>query len=63
MRVPAIELSECIRCGICVDLSPEIFTFSPSGYVVVLERTCYPVEDVDDAIKNCPGDCIFWQDA
>jgi ferredoxin len=27
----------------------------------VIELAAYPVALVDEAIKNCPEDCIFWE--
>ncbi|MDX9786904.1 MAG: ferredoxin [Desulfobacterales bacterium] len=63
MKRPVVELSECILCGVCVDVCPEVFTLSDAGYITVAELTTYPVSQVDDAIKNCPADCIFWEQA
>ena len=60
MTAPAVNLSDCIKCGICVDLCPSVFSFSPSGYVDVAELSSYPAGDVDEAIKNCPSNCIEW---
>jgi len=31
-------------------------------FVEVVEKECYPEAEVDDAIKNCPQDCIHWED-
>jgi ferredoxin len=57
---PLVELSDCIRCGVCVDVAPEIFRLD-AGFVEVLELPCYPLEAVEDAIRNCPADCIRWE--
>ena len=32
-----------------------------AGFVEVMEMTDYPESDVNDAIKYCPVDCIFWE--
>ncbi len=61
MKIPVVELSECILCEICIDLCPEVFILSDLGYVIVEELEKYPEEEVDDVIKNCPGDCIYWE--
>jgi len=29
--------------------------------VQIFDLDVYPEEDVDDAIRNCPADCIFWE--
>lgn len=61
MRKPVVDLSECIRCGICVDVCPEVFALNESGFVQVAELDVYPEAAVDTAIRNCPADCIFWE--
>jgi ferredoxin len=63
MKRPVIELSDCIRCEVCVEVCPEVFRMNDAGFVEVVDLGAYPQEAVDDAIKNCPADCIFWQDA
>ena len=59
--VPVIELSDCVKCGICADLCPEVFRVNDAGYVEVVDLAIYPQEAVAEAIKNCPADCIFWE--
>lgn len=56
---PVVDLSECTLCGICTDVYPDIFTMNDAGFVDVVECDDYPEEDVLDAIKNCPADCIY----
>jgi len=62
MKIPVVELSECILCGVCEEVSPSIFHTSDAGFVVVTELPVYPKTDVEEAIKNCPADCIYWED-
>ena len=62
MRMPVVELSLCIRCGICVDLCPEVFRLNDVDYVEVTEVTDYPELEINDAIKCCPTDCIYWEE-
>ena len=60
-RTPLVDLSECTRCGVCVDVAPEIFRLE-AGFVQVTEMACYPETAVEEAIRNCPADCIQWED-
>jgi ferredoxin len=60
MKVPFVELSECIVCGVCVETCPHVFRLNDAGYIEVIELTVYPEADVNDAIKYCPVDCIHW---
>lgn len=62
MKVPVIELSECIACEICVEYCPEVFRMNDAGFVEVIDMSSYPKDAVDEVIKNCPADCIAWVD-
>ena len=63
MKNPEVDLSECSICGICVDLCPTTFQINDAGYVEVIHSDDYGGEDVDEAIKNCPSDCISWKES
>jgi len=63
MKNPDIDLSDCSMCGICVDLCPMTFRINEAGYVEVIYSDDYPKEDIDEAIKNCRGDCISWKES
>ncbi|MEE4266081.1 MAG: ferredoxin [Desulfobacteraceae bacterium] len=62
MKQPVIELSDCISCGVCAEVSPEVFRLSDAGYIEVVELDSYPEDEVNDAIKYCPTDCISWDE-
>ena len=62
MRIPVVDLSECVLCGICQDVCPAVFQINDAGYVEVEELSSYPEPDVDEAIKHCPTGCISWRD-
>lgn len=61
-KKPVIDLGCCIECGVCIDLAPHAFEIKDAGYVDVRPLDRY--EDDDDileAVKNCPRDCISWE--
>ena len=62
MKRPVVELSDCVRCEICVAVSLSVFSLNEAGFIEIAELNAYPEEEVDDAIKNCPEDCIYWMD-
>ncbi len=62
MKTPIVELSECIVCGICEEVCPSVFTLNESGYISIVELTKYPESEIEEAIKNCPADCICWDE-
>jgi ferredoxin len=45
-----------------MEACPGVFRMNDAGYVEVADLSAYPEAEVDDAIKNCPADCIFWQE-
>jgi ferredoxin len=62
MRTPVIEIGDCVLCGICVELCPSVFALTDLGYVEVTGSVDLPEDDINEAIKNCPADCISWED-
>ncbi len=60
MKVPEIDLSECILCEVCREESPSVFKLNDAGYIEVSDLEVYPQDEVDDAIENCPSSCISW---
>jgi len=61
MKIPVVELSLCIRCGVCEEVCPQVFKMNDAGFIAVAELNHYPTLEVNDAIKCCPTDCIYWQ--
>jgi len=49
-------------CGVCVEACPAVFRLNAAGYIEVADLSDYPQKDVDEAIKHCPADCIYWQE-
>jgi ferredoxin len=62
MKVPVIDFGECTECDACLDLCPTVFRRNDAGYIEVVELSDYPEEEVAEAIKNCPCDCITWEE-
>jgi|MGYP000194562910 ferredoxin len=58
MAVLVIDLESCIRCDICVELAPHAFQINDMAYVEVLSSADDSSPDVQEAIRNCPKDCI-----
>ena len=60
MKKPIVELSDCISCGVCAEVCPDVFRLSDAGYIEITDLEAYPEDEVDEAIKYCPTDCISW---
>jgi len=61
MRHPTVDLSTCILCEVCVEVCPSVFRINDAGWVEVADLADYPESEVDEAIRNCPKDCISWE--
>ena len=60
MKIPVVELSDCIKCEICIEVCPTVFRMNEAGFIEVLDLEQYLEAQVEEAIKNCPADCISW---
>lgn len=60
---PVVELSLCVCCGVCTECCPAVFVLNPAGYIEVADLPVYSGLGVAEAMKNCPADCISWNDA
>ena len=62
MKIPIVDLSECILCGVCIEVCPAVFRMNDAGFIQVADLKEYPEDEVAEAIKNCPTDCIHWDE-
>jgi ferredoxin len=63
VKVPVIDLGECVDCDACIEVCSAVFRRNDAGFIEVVELQEYPEEEVEEAIKNCPADCIVWEEA
>lgn len=62
-RILYIDLGRCSECLGCVEIAPSIFFYNEqTGCMEVVDNIDYPEDDVNEAIKNCPKDCIRWDE-
>jgi ferredoxin len=61
MRVLVIDLGECVDCDACIEMCPRVFRRNDLGSIEVVMLPGYPEEEIEEAIKNCPTDCIAWE--
>jgi ferredoxin len=58
-----IDEEECIGCGSCVELCPEVFLMNEDkekAEVILPERG--PSECIEEAMEACPVSCIHWEE-
>jgi ferredoxin len=62
-RIPVVVEEECIACGTCEELCPEVFKVNENlGFSQVINPTGAPEEKIQEAIDSCPVQCIHWSD-
>jgi ferredoxin len=52
MRIPVLDMAECIRCEVCVELAPHAFQINDAGFFEVLPLDDYSDEDIHEAVKK-----------
>ncbi len=63
-RIPTIDIEECIACGNCEQVCPEVFRLNESlGHSEVINPQGAPEEKIQKAMDQCPVQCIHWQEA
>ncbi|MEE4608544.1 MAG: ferredoxin [Desulfobacteraceae bacterium] len=60
---PVVDLGACSLCEGCIAVCPSVFRLNDAGFIEVVELDDYPQDEVNEAIKNCPEDCIEWEEA
>jgi ferredoxin len=63
MKKPVVDIGLCTLCMGCVEVCPEVFSLNDdTGYIQVADLPSYPEEDVLQAIKYCPENCIVLEE-
>jgi ferredoxin len=61
-RIPVIEADQCIACGNCEVVCPEVFHLNEAlGHSEVINSHGAPEEKIQEAMDQCPAQCIHWQ--
>ncbi|HQG33036.1 MAG TPA: ferredoxin [Deltaproteobacteria bacterium] len=58
-----IDEDECIACGMCQDICPEVFKLDDAEMVAkVIKPQGGPEDLIQEAIDACPVSCIHWKE-
>ena len=61
-KYPVIDTGRCSECLGCAAIAPNLFRFNHDlSFMEIAEHQIYPKDIVNEAIKNCPKDCISWE--
>ena len=57
-----IDEDECIGCGSCQDICPEVFQLDEETEKAHVTKPEGGSEDlIEEAMGECPMSCIFWE--
>ena len=58
-----IDEEECIGCGSCEEICPEVFVLNEdTEKAEVISPEGGPEDLIEEAIEACPVECIQWED-
>ena len=57
-----VDEEECIGCGLCSEIAPEVFQLNDEGVSEVVDPTSDTEDRIQEAIDECPVECIHWED-
>ena len=56
-----VDKDTCISCELCVNMVPAVFRMGEDGVAEAFDSTGASEKEIQDAIDNCPVNCIHWQ--
>lgn len=61
-KIPVVNQGECISCGVCVEICPEVFQLNDESISEVIDPAGASESKIQEAIDNCPVQCIHWKE-
>jgi len=60
-KTPVVDQEECISCGLCVEVCPEVFRLNDRDVSEVYNPTGAPEGKIQEAMDCCPVQCLHWE--
>jgi len=60
-RKPYIDQEECVGCGNCEEMCPEVFRLNEDGEAEVHDPEGASEDKIQEALDSCPVECIHWE--
>ena len=57
-----VDEEECIGCGLCSEIAPGVFQLNEEGISQVIVSSEELQDSIQEAIDECPVECIHWED-
>jgi ferredoxin len=62
-RTLYIDEEECIGCGSCEEICPEVFKLDEeTEKAEVIKPEGAPEDLIEEAMEICPVECIYWEE-
>jgi ferredoxin len=62
-RVVYLVKEECIACGLCQDICPDVFRLGDQDEAAeVIKPEGGPEDCIQEAVESCPVSCIHWKE-
>jgi ferredoxin len=62
-RTVVIDEEECIGCGTCEEICPEVFKLNEeTDKAEVINQKGTPEDKIEEAVEACPVECIHWEE-
>ncbi len=62
MKVPWVDRDECTGCEQCVEIAANTFELDDDDIAVVKNPQGDPEDVIQEAIDDCPAECIHWKE-
>ncbi len=60
-KKPIVDQETCISCELCTTTAPGVFRMNDDNLAEVYDPTGDSEEMIQEAIDNCPVNCIRWE--
>jgi ferredoxin len=61
-KIPYVDKKECISCGLCVEMVPEVFKLDDDDLAEVFDPEGASEDNIQEAVDACPVSCIHWKE-
>jgi ferredoxin len=62
-KIVFVDQEECTGCGLCEEICPEVFQMNEDDVSEVYDEDGAAEDKIQEAIDDCPVECIHWEDA
>ncbi len=60
-KKPYVDQETCISCELCTSIAPGVFRMNADNLAEVYDPEGDSEETIQEAIDNCPVNCIRWE--